>query len=542
MRREHILVLLILVAAPYLLAGVYHGFVYDDHGSIEDNPYLQNPRNVIQVVTFRTLSDPTIPDGRRPVVVLTYFADRVLWRLRPVGYHLTNLLLHLAATGALVMLLGRLRGADISPFIPVAGGLLFGLQPAVIEAVHVPAFREDLLVTLFALAYLLLATMRSAAAPPSRLRLAGSLVALLLALLSKESGIVAPAILFWLWICFPQSRPPARVAGLTAAASVILCLLFLASWLRWGPLQASSPEWAGLALQFPDNLATAPWLWLKALRTLAWPHPLRADYVITPVPGFLSPPFVLGLVAVVVAAGGAFALRRRNPWIAFASGWVLLGFLPVSNIIPLCNPFAERYLYLPAAGFAAGLAWILAQIRRTRLRAAALAAVAAAYVFVVLCRLPAWKDDFTLWSVTLSREPASARAHTWLGLESKRRGRFDLAYEHFQKADALKPREVSALINIAILYGQMGRAEEAEAILREAVRRSPRKADAHWNLAVALHALGREEEAMDSVRRTLEIDPRYPQAVLLTQGMSDWTAGNPRADTDAQRSSSESIE
>ena len=128
-------------------------------------------------------------------------------------------------------------------------------------------------------------------------------------------------------------------------------------------------------------------------------------------------------------------------------------------------------------------------------------------------RLIDWTDDFSLWSKTLLQEPRSARAHTWVGLGYKKMGEIELALKHFNEADRLNPREISGLINIAVLYGQHGRFAEAEQLLREAVRRRPDKPDAHWNLAVALDAQGRKDESMGEVRETLKLDPRYPAAV-----------------------------
>ena len=86
----------------------------------------------------------------------------------------------------------------------------------------------------------------------------------------------------------------------------------------------------------------------------------------------------------------------------------------------------------------------------------------------------------------------------------------------------MNPREVSALINAAVIHGQNGQIMEAEQLLREAVRRRPDKADAHWNLAVALNAQGRTNESMAEVQETLKIDPRYrPAVACIRQAAGD---------------------
>ncbi len=46
-------------------------------------------------LTGRTLADPQVVNGRRPVVLATYFLDRALYGLQPAGWRVTSLLLHL---------------------------------------------------------------------------------------------------------------------------------------------------------------------------------------------------------------------------------------------------------------------------------------------------------------------------------------------------------------------------------------------------------------------------------------------------------------
>lgn len=508
MRHGYTVLLLILVAIPYVTA-LHHDFVYDDHGSIVENPFLQDPSSLGLALTFRTLADPTIHDHGRPVVIATYLLDRALWGLAPFAYHLTNVALHLVNVLLVLVLFRRvlLRDPDRppSPFFLVATAFLFGFHPALIEAIQVPAFREDLLVTAFVLLFLVAGTSRGR-------RLALGLPALVLALGSKESAAVAPVLLLWLWICFPKTRPPLRQAAAFWVSSVLVTAFFVWAWTRGGSLPASTPAAEGFALPFPANVLTAPWLWLKMIRLLFVPFPLLADYVIDPVLSATDWRYAVGAATLTLTCAVALTPVRGWPWLAFGTGWILLAFLPVSNLAPLYNPFAERYLYLPAVGFAMMMGRAFRIVHPPRLRAVLLAAFCSCYTALAAVRLPDWADDYTLWSRTLTEEPRSARAHTWLGLEMKKRGDVQKAFWYFRRADQLKPQDVSALINIGVLYGQAGRYSEAESVFREALQRRPDKADAHWNLATALHAQGRDGEAAAEAIEALKIDPRYPPA------------------------------
>src|SRR3989338_8816354 len=73
------------------------GFLWDDHVMIEANPALhqwswQNLKHDFTTDVFDHQGDPYY----RPAQTLMNRLDYTLWGARPVGFHLTNLLFHLA--------------------------------------------------------------------------------------------------------------------------------------------------------------------------------------------------------------------------------------------------------------------------------------------------------------------------------------------------------------------------------------------------------------------------------------------------------------
>lgn len=496
--------LLLLATLPYL-SGLRHDFVYDDHGSIAENRFLQDSAHVKDVLSLKVLRDPRVLDGQRPVVILSYFFDRAVWGLKPFGYHLTNLLLHLAAVLSLFLLL-RLFHESCLPFF---AALLFGLHPVLTEAVQCPAFREDLLLGLFGLLYLCAAFARGPVLPVLL-----QAAALALALGSKESAVVLPALLVWMWLCVPTARPAPRTAIAMLSVSVTLVAAYMMNSFTGRPLQAAGGVWNGLSLVFPSNLLTAPSLFHEYVRLLIWPYPLCVDRIVEPVLQLSAFRFVKGAFALGLWAFLSVALVRRAPLVAFGMGWMLILFLPVSNLVPLFNPMAERYLYFVAPGFALVAISLLLRVKASQV---ILPAITAVYIALVMLRLADWRNDAALWTATLKAEPMSARAHTWLGLLSKHRGELPEAAEHFARASELNPYDTTGLINLGVMYGQMGDYATAERLLREAVRLRPDKADAHWNLATAFTAQGKLAEAAAEFHATLKADPYHPQASALKQ-------------------------
>lgn len=500
-----VLALVALAALPYV-PGLRHPFVYDDHGAIVENRFLAERANARHVLALRTVRDPRVLDGQRPTLLLSMILDRGAGAPSPWRFRLTNLALHAGTTLLLFFWLaglparegagGGFRGAAL------VAALVFAIHPLLSEAVQVPSYREDLLFLFFWCAFLLAARI-----PRAAVRWPAQVVALVLAAGAKESVAMAPALLAWIWWCFPSERPPRRaaVACLVAVTLVVAGYVALAYGAR--PLQASGGPWNGLSLRWPENVWTAPWLWVRYLGLLAAPWPLVADRVVAPV---LSPghwKFLAGAIALLATAAAAVLARRRHPWLALGLGWMLLAFAPVSNLVPLFNPLADRYAYAMAPGFAMLVAAGLARREGLQWRRLALATLAVAYVLLVQLRLQDWRSDEALWSATLRAEPRSARAHTWLGLELLAQGHREEARGFFERAEALNPQDVTALVNLAIMDGQTGGLARATAQLREAVLRRPDKPEAWANLAVSLELQGEREEALRAAERAAALDP-----------------------------------
>ncbi len=500
------LALVILAALPYL-SGLRHAFVYDDQGQIVENTFLDRADSWRRVITLDTLNDGAVINGRRPLVLATYLADRAVWGMNPAGWRMSNLLMHVACVLALYALVRRLAPRPNNLFA-FSAALLFAWHPVLIEAVHVPSFRPDLLYTLFALLMLQAALSR---------RVILSLVCFGLALLSKEAGVVAPVLLAACWTLFPETRPGRARVAWTLGVCAALFVAYAALCLRGdahASVQSMGTEWNGRSWMFPENLWTLPWWWVVYVRLLVLPYPLIVDRVMDPVASPWTVPFILGLAVLAVTVWLAVGMRRRAPWVGFALCLMLAGFLPVSNLIPLLNPVAERYLYFSAVGYAIMLGRLIAGRRygAGEWRRGALGAILVVYLVLVLYRIPDFRDDRTLWTRTLRDEPKSSRAHTWVGLDLKRQGSWREALDHFDKALALNPRDVSPIVNSAIVLGELGDLDAAERNLRAAIALRPSHAGAHWNLAIALQKQGRQAEALDALAEIIRLDPLHTQA------------------------------
>lgn len=479
---------LAVAASPWLI-GLGHPLLYDDIGMIAENEFLAEPANWTQAATGRTLLDPQVVNGRRPAVLATFFLDRAWHGLQPAGWRMTSLLLHLGCAGLWMLLLRRLGAGD---FVIAGAGLLFALHPAGVEAVHAPGFRADVLCLLFMLAALhgfLTARRRMVAG-----MMAGALFSAL-ALLSKETALALPLLLAVLPGLFPQAFPTGRRAAAAVAVCAAVSAAFFALWAFLpADLQALGGSWNGESLRFPDNLYSLPAVWGRTVRYLLAPWPLNVTPSFEPVRSMASWRFWGGAVLAAGWGWAAWRLRRTRPWLSFGLIWAAALFLPVSNLIPLLHPVADRYLYPMAPGIAVAAAWGLSRWPRPA-RGAVLALLAALCAGLVVVRIGEWESGERLWTRAYERNPRSATAAVWLGLLREEAGDPAGAREWYARAAEANPREAAAWINWGILEGRQGAWPESERLLRRALDVRPESAKARHNLAVCLERQGRLAEA-----------------------------------------------
>ena len=95
----------------------------------------------------------------------------------------------------------------------------------------------------------------------------------------------------------------------------------------------------------------------------------------------------------------------------------------------------------------------------------------------------------------------------------------------------LRPALVSAHSNLGNALRSLGRADEAEKCLREALRLKPDYAEAHNNLGIVLVQLGRDDDGVKEYDEALRLAPEYPEAhmnrSLAWLGSGDFARGWP---------------
>jgi hypothetical protein len=505
-RRADVWLAAVLVAAlvPYLNA-LPAAFTLDDVQLLATNPMATPGMSPLDWFTRPTI----LGSVYRPLTMLSYELNGLVSR-EPFGHHLVNVALHVAVTAmTFVLALALLRSR------PAAGltALLFAVHPIHTEAVTSIAGRAELLAALGALvclhAWVRALHTRSAAWT------ALSVGALAAAVLCKES---AYALVLLLPLVTLRVAPDGTRALLRLAPHVAVVVGSLA--VRRAVIgalgEAEPPPFIDNPLAhvpFPQRLGTAVVVLADYLGTLALPLRLSADESFDQIPVVTSLVDVRLLAAVgMLAALGAVAwvTRRRAPVIAFGTAFFFAAFAVTSNVVLAIGTIkAERLVYLPSFGWCLAVGWMLRRWlgRRLGTPAAVVAAAIALLAARTVVRNDDWRDNYTLLTRTAAASPASARANANAGAMYGSAWQLDLAAAHYERAVAIRPEFVPAVIGLAGVAELRGDLERALDGYLAALRLDPTVRHAVLRAAVLLARRGEPERAAALLRGALARAP-----------------------------------
>jgi len=475
-----------------------------------DDDYLVYSGPVADGVAWGDVVDALNPFADRtsfgseylPLRDLSYMVDSIFWGANPVGFHLSNLLLHLLNTLCVFAITRRFFGIRLAPF----GALLFGVHPLAVESVAWISSRKDLLAAFFVMLGILVRT----AHPRSRSAGWACVVCLCLGLLSKYAAV--GLVLFMFFWCVLKRKERGPVIFFPPWLWVMSCLSGVAIW---NATRIAAIE--GIIKQTPDvpHLALALGTMGLHLKRMIFPWPLEVTHhiLLQDIAGY-TVGILLGCGLVAMTVFCVIRVRMSvdsRVWIGPV--WVVCALVPVANLFGQPWLYAERYAYLALGGFSifiSGCAWIvlnrmgLAAWRRRFFVLELGVLVCCAWTACV--RVPAWKNSISLWTRESVR---SSMDLAYLGRALAEEGRFVASIERLEEAVTLQPANGEAWMFLAHAY--FGCAREAEALLawQRAAMCLPEDWDVQYNLGLALWYAGRKEEGIRIWRGILNHAPDH---------------------------------
>lgn len=515
-----LVVLAVLAYVPALTGG----FIWDDNFYVTANPTLRSWDGLARI-----WFDPGATPQYYPLTFTTFWLEYRLWGLAPLGFHVSNVLLHGVSGVLLWQVLLRLRAP--APWFVAA---VFVLHPVQVESVAWITERKNVLSTLMyfaaALSYLRFSPPEmqrtDAAIADRRARWRWYFLALgffLAALLSKTVTCSLPAALLLVLWWRRGSFPWGDVAALAPFFALGALLAALTVWMEKHHVGAQGFDFELSALE--RCLIAGRALCFYAAK-LVWPADLTFIYPRWQVDAGVWWQYGFPLAAVGTAAILAAARRRigLGPLVAYlifagtltpALGWI--------DVYPMRFSFvADHFVYLASpAFFVLATAAILAAWQRLamfppdrRPDRQRWAGMGCLFILGVLT----WRHGFVftdpqiLWEDTLSKNPDCWMAHNNLGELLVERGRPEQALPHYEEAVRLYPHDAAHHHNLGKARQLLGEFDKAAAAFEAALRIDPDHFQSHFSLGLALRRLGKTAEARRSLEAAIALRPDFAAA------------------------------
>lgn len=514
-------------------------FVWDDGDQIINNPLIRSwhslPRIFGSDLWFHTIHNQFY---YRPLFVAWEILNFKVFGLKPWGWHLTTVLLHVLASCAVYWLA---RSLKIDHWTAVVAALIFGVHPIHVECASWISAGSDSMVAIFYIfafiAYLRSRDQQSGARHRWQIL---SFVLLACALLTKEMAItfsLLVAVYEWLDRKDLSVSVLSQVRTSIRAAMPYLIITGGYFFLRRMALHGSAqldPAYTSL-----DVILTLPLVLFTYLKLLFFPRGVTVGYYVPYVTSLDSRSFVfpvLALLAVTVLVW-FWSSRKKDLKIGFVVSWLVLGLIPVLYI-RLFAPGAgvrDRYIYLPSVGFALLIAVAIRSLRLRNGNGSRWVQIAAGAVLTIglfagsLLQQVYWASDLLLFYRAYSLFPHNneGMAINLADALTKRR-EYGRAIPLLKQVVEENPNSGTAHAVLAKAYVRAGQSQDARKELDEALRISPELLHAPKDKSDVANLYGELREyqkALSLYNEVLQEEPDFYDA-LYNGGLTHLLAGD----------------
>jgi hypothetical protein len=464
---------------------------WDDQDGILNNAYIKDWQYFEEYFSQNLIAGSGLQSNYwRPVLLIIYSLEWHLWGDWAPGYHLVNILAHIAAALALFYLFKKvLKKRSVALF----SALIFLIHPLQTEAVTYVSGLADPLSSLF----IFLALILFLKSPPKRDHyFYWSLAFFGLSLMTKEkSAIIFPSLLIlilFLWLIQEKSGQKWKFIFsfwsrlwpfiLMGSVYVLLRATSLNFQDTFNIYVEKNPYTESILVRLATFLKILP----QYISLIFWPHNLHMERVAEFQTTFKDPQVILGsALALASLLLLVFGIKKKNKVLIFSIGWFWATMFPASGIMaPMSGLMYEHYLYLPLIGVFGGLfyfgGWWIKERGNPLILKIALGSLIVYFLFLstaTFLRNKIWHDPIIFYNNIILYNPNSLRVWNNLGMAYAEKSQWEKALESYRRAAALDSRDQSA--------------------------------PPHHNLANAFTHLSREEEAIEEYQRALLIDPEF---------------------------------
>ena len=531
-----------LVAVIVYANSLHNSFQYDDRLFIVDNPAIRDIHDFPALWNFP-------PSRTRFISVFTFALNYHFHKLDVLGYHLTNLVIHIGC-GIFVFLLlellwgtpaiaaeNRKKGAASGAVIALIAALIFIAHPVQTQAVTYISQRMASLAALFYLAsiyFYIKGRLKSDKSLTCVGCFCGSFLLAVFGMLTKEIVISLPlAVVLLEWFFFkPEGgyKSFRKMHGLLLAA-IVFALLIIPALLSFQIAEILFAPRVSLShahetITFGKYVLTQFKVSATLLRLFFIPVRQNLDYDF-PLSRSLWEPATFGSFAMMLVLWGmAVKFFTRHRMLSFGIFWFWLTLLP--EFVPRPFLIFEHKLYLPSFGLCILLSVGLNQlIRNSKMYIITTSVIILGLSFLTFERNKIWRNEVTLWQDVIKKSPNKASAHLNLGVAYAREGDEARAIAQMNEAIELDPALKEAYNSRGTIRAKQKFYDLALADYERAFVIDPRYAEALYNIGIMYQKNDQPDQALHYYARALEVNPKYVQVynnrcgLYIDQGKMD---------------------
>ncbi len=520
-RTQALALILTLVFLAYL-GTLWFQFVHDDRFQILGNTWLRSWKYLPRYFTADVWAFE-YPAFRgtfyRPVFLLWFRLQYLVFGLNPWGWHLCTVLCHVGVTLLVYYTAARLLGDRLAALFAT---LIFGLHPTHAEAVAWVSGVPEPLSAIFLFASYLFYLRKRAEPAHARTFLVASLGLYALASLSKETAVILPLIIFaceFLWTdrtapsCWRTWVERSRKAFSVVAPylgwfGIYMVVRFLSLHGFQNTKEAHS--FSSMILTWPSVL----WFYIQHL---IWPTHLSPFYSLEFYSHLDIRNVLLPAIPVLIAGAGLWFWGKRSPQAAVATIWMIVPILPVLNLRAFVEGHLvhDRYLYLPSFGFAllAALGMRLLKLGPARLlgqpavQLGFAGIIALAMGLEVVQATACYANETTFFTYVTA---VSTKGHTTerdLPALLGQQGHLDEAIRIYKEMWPTQPDSWDVNYNLGYAYYLTSKLPEADRYLSRATQINASRPDAFFYLGLTKLKMGDVDAAAANVQRAVIIQP-----------------------------------
>jgi len=510
-----IIILFLTGLTAYSGAFIKGVFLFDDQPLIIDNPFIKDFANIKTIFTTHLFKGSgEYSNFYRPMQALSAMIEYHFWGLKPFGYHLVNVIIHIFTSIAVYFFGYTLSKRQI---VGITAGLLFSVHTVLSGPVHYISARADLLMALFFVTALHYYILYRETKTRGFLYYGISFLSFLIAILSKETAVMAPFLIMFYLYCFSDRRSNLenRKPNLAWPFFIVIAAY---GWLRFTALDFSKGsliENTIRVLPMHIRLMTTCKVLMLYLRLMVLPVGLHMEWDIAPAVSFFQDEIFLSIVGLLIISGFIYFLFRNSRIKFYAIGWFFITLVPYLNIFPITYFMGEGWLYVPSIGIFILTGLYLSELgNRSKILSRAvifiLVSLTLFYGILTHKRAYVWADPVRLYKEVLKYSPNNTKARINMGVLLAKSGDKEDVIKSYSEAAKITPNDSGTRANPVPSRAEKKMDDNAMEEFKKAVELNPKDCVAHNNMGILYKRKGDIKKAMEEYTKALELNPNYP--------------------------------